>query len=123
MKNPFKREPSEKDIKALMKQKGMVAIPESETVMRALYNPILGMSNLVIVGENTKEFVDKGYVGNADVYSLIRQISRSCSIPSWELFEVKNEKALHDYRRIKLSSGSNESQPVFGAEADPPATT
>lgn len=110
MKNPFKRQVSDKDIKKYLDQKGLMAIPESQEIMRALYHPILGMQNLIISADNTKQFIDNGYVGSADVYSIVRQISRSCSVPSWEAFEVKNEKALNDYKRLKLSKDNTESQ-------------
>lgn len=108
--NLFKRSVSEKDIKSYLRQKGMIAIPESEEVLRALYHPILGMQNLIIHGANTKEYVDKGYAGSADVYSIVRQISRSASIPTWQVFEVKNEKALEDYKRVKFASNNTQDQ-------------
>lgn len=72
---------------------------ESEDVMRAMYQ-IFG-NKVTLIGENTDQYIKSGYLSNADVYSIVRQISRSCSIPEWELFEIKNEKAHKDYVKLK----------------------
>jgi len=91
--NWFQKMVLPKQLKQIMLQ------TDSQDIMRAMFQ-IFG-NKVTLIGENTQQYIDEGYLNNADIYSIVRQISRSCSIPKWELFEIKNEKALADYVRLK----------------------
>jgi phage portal protein BeeE len=89
--------PNEKQIQDYLDKKGL----DMQTVIRSMITSLNGQP--IFFPDNTKNYVDQGYISNADVYSIIRQISRSCSVLDWKLYTVKNEKALKDYKRLKLS--------------------
>ena len=91
--NWFQKQLLPKQVKQIILQ------AESGDVIKAMFQ-IFG-NNVTLINENTDQYIKSGYLGNADIYSIVRQISRSCSIPEWELFEIKNEKAHADYVRLK----------------------
>lgn len=98
----FSRKPTEKDIEKYLDKKGLQIIPESHDTFKAIYNPFLSQFNF-IDGDDKKKYITDGYISNADVYSIIRQISRSASVPSWKLYEIKDKKKLDNYLSVKTT--------------------
>ena len=72
-----------------------------------MYNSLLksiGFSN-VNWGNNTLEdVINKGYLLNADVYSIINLITGTASSITWELYEVKDKKAQNKYKNFQKSA-------------------
>lgn len=54
---------------------------------RAIYPP-----------DNVETYIDKGYLFNPVVYSIVSFIAQKAGAIPWGVYEVKNDKALHSYK-------------------------
>ena len=54
---------------------------------RAIYPP-----------DNVDTYIDKGYLFNPVVYSIVSFIAQKAGAIPWQVYEVKNDKALHSYK-------------------------
>ena len=60
----------------------------------------IGMGNPIYKEASFDNFIKEGYMGNADVYSIIDKICKTCSSIEWTLNEVVNKKELRHYKQI-----------------------
>jgi len=54
---------------------------------RAIYPP-----------DNVETYIDKGYLFNSVVYSIVSFIAQKAGAIPWGVYEIKNDKALHSYK-------------------------
>lgn len=60
----------------------------------AILNKWMGMNVPIFLSQTNREFIDKGYMLNPDVYSVINLILKAVSGVPFEVYEVKDRKAL-----------------------------
>lgn len=65
-----------------------------------LFNRFMG--GHVISSNDPQAFISEGYASSADVYSLVSKIAKKAAGVKWQLFEVKNEKALTQFKMATI---------------------
>lgn len=87
-----------------LKQKDAVAL---EKLVSNLYNQNMFRfvnGGIVWDKQNPQTFIEKGYQTNADVYSIIRIITRKLAACPWLLYEIKDEKSFNRYKALTSSA-------------------
>lgn len=75
-----------------------------EKVTRSL-SAFFGLGGITNIPDKLEDYIKDGYMLNADVYTVVNFIVRKISGVTWNVYEVKDEKAARAYdgRKIKLS--------------------
>jgi HK97 family phage portal protein len=76
-------------------------------ILRQLF-PYLNSGNAITRPNNPKEYLDKSYLYNATVYSIVQKIVKKAKGVPFVLYEVKNEKAFRTYMATKGASHTKE---------------
>lgn len=67
----------------------------------------------IFIGKSNKEFIDKGYTYNPNVYSVINVITKSIASVPFILYEVKDEKSFSRYKAAANKDCVNIKQAVM----------
>lgn len=67
----------------------------------------------IFIGKSNKEFIDKGYTYNPNVYSVINVITKSVASVPFILYEVKDEKSFNRYKAAANKDSVNIKQAVM----------
>lgn len=67
----------------------------------------------IFIGKSNKEFIDKGYTYNPNVYSVINVITKSIASVPFILYEVKDEKSFNRYKAAANKDCVNIKQAVM----------
>lgn len=96
-------------------QKSDRATQENNELYFALYS-LLRVGQIDFYNRNPREYIEKGYVVNPNLYSVINSITKPASTVPWALFEVKDEEKLRKYKSL-METGQYAEANVFRAKA------
>lgn len=73
-------------------------------------NSLLRMGQVEFYNKDPRTYIDKGYVTNPNVYSIINKITRPASSVPFALYEIKEEKAFRKYKALMESGQRDEAR-------------
>ncbi|HQK52854.1 MAG TPA: phage portal protein [Sedimentibacter sp.] len=94
------------DFKNIFKSKNTKALPtegQQATILDAIIRAV-GFGSAAIMPDDSTSYINNGYLGNPNVYSIISYITQKAGAIPWGIYRIKNEKKLTLYKSLILQN-------------------
>ncbi|MFA5234205.1 MAG: phage portal protein [Sulfurimonas sp.] len=88
----------------IKKSESIKANRVNDDKINILYEQLLkffGKGQLIYNKNDLTKIINEGYLFNPDVYSIINKIIQTASMIDWQLYEIKDEKAIKQYKSYR----------------------